>query len=95
MSEKIQGVPRMLICDMGVGEEGEVFTLPHRFLTESSHSCGFRRNAICHSGDNQFWRNLAIPELRLECSLEWSRTESVGMQYLLLLLPFLFYVFPN
>ena len=23
---------------------------------------------ICHSGDNQFWRNLAIPELRPECS---------------------------
>src|ERR1700678_2034204 len=22
----------------------EVFTLPHRFLTESGHSCGFRRN---------------------------------------------------
>ena len=47
---------------------------------------------ICHSRDN-----LAIPELRPECSPEWTRTESQGMQYLLLLLFFFFgfFVFPN
>ena len=35
---------------------------------------------ICHSGDNKFWRNLAIPELRPEWSPELTRMESGGMQ---------------
>ena len=35
---------------------------------------------ICHSGDNKFRRNLAIPELRPELSPELTGTESGGMQ---------------
>src|SRR5271168_2337971 len=57
----------------------EVFTLPHRFLTESGHSCGFRRNppelnlagtsakfSIPESPNSGLWRNGVIPELEPE-----------------------------
>ena len=92
--KKSKGYPGCWSVTWGLGRRGRSLPCPTDSLQNPVipvDSSRFQRNEICHSGDNQFRRNLAIPELRLECSLEWSGTEFVGMQYLLLL-PFFFFL---
>ena len=71
-------------CAVWQSQSSEVFTLPLWFLPESGRIWWNKiwQTALpnCHSGDNKFRRNWAIPELRPEWSPKLTGTESGGME---------------